>query len=431
LKTLLTFIRNNLAVLGICLLNLAVCLIVLFRFSDPLLVDIHEYTELAVNICNGQGYCGGGFFHQARLPSAFLQPVYAYLLAFFIRMSRLPLAYLHLRLLQIVFNLLLCLTVVSIGRKIFNRPAALWAGLIFALYLPFAYAAAYVWDTSLFSLQLAVIVWLVINYTDRNIFQAILLGLLLGLTVLTNSLILAVIPVIFVYLYFTRQAEWRRSLINLLIIAVVLVAVVAPWSIRNSLAFKSFVPVRTGFWLNLYLGNNEAATGTVFLKDGSNIPVNFKDGLVRHFGPMIPTLAKMNEAEQDHYFKKKFLAFVAARPLAFARLLLIKLFYYVWFNPFEPPRLAGELQYLLVLLLALSGFYGALKEKKKIGIFALVIIPFVLSYTVIGPFFNWKYRLPIEPYLIILAGYCLSRLAELLNPCLPAGRHRAAPPRVI
>ena len=376
-------------------------------------MDIHEYTEIAISIFNGDGYVSGGFFHQNIFPSAFLQPVYTYLLALFIKISLLPFAFLNIRLLQIFFNLCLCLMIYIIGQKVFNKSAALWACFIFSVYIPFAYMTTFVWDTLLFSLQLAIIVWLVLEFDNRRIFQSIWLGFLLGLATLTNSVILAFIPFLIGYLFSKFRETPQQTIKNLLIVFFCFVILVTPWSIRNSLVFRSFVPVRTGFWLNLYLGNNEAATGTVFLKNGSQVPLKYKDGLVRHFGPMMPILAKMNEAEQDQYFKEKFFIFVSSRPFDFSRLLLIKLFYYLWFNPFEKPMLFGELQYLIVSLLALGGFYAAIKRKKKIGLLVLVMIPFIVSYTLIGPFFNWKYRLPIEPYLIILAGYCISQFKEL------------------
>ena len=415
--TMQNFIKNNLWLAGACLLNLAACLLFLFRFSDPFFVDIHEYLELAANLVNGNGYSSGGFFHFQTFPSAFLQPVYAYLLAFFIKMSGLPFAYLHIRLLQIAFSLLLCLTIYLIGLEVFNKKAALCAAYIYALYVPFIYQTTFVWDTLLFSLQLAVIVWLALRFDNRSAFPAVLLGLLLGLTVLTNSVVVAVVPFLLGYILFANRHELpsvgRRLLVTLFCLAVV----VAPWSARNSLVFKAFVPVRTGFWLNLYLGNNEDATGTVFLKDGRSVPLKYKTGIQRHFGPMARAITALNEFEQDRYFKTKFFAFVFSRPRDFFRLLPVKLFYYLWFNPFEQPFRLRESQYLAVVLLALGGFWAAVKEKKRVGLFALVAAPFIITYTLVGPFFNWKYRMPIEPYFIVLAGYCVSRwLIPLKHP---------------
>ena len=422
-----TFLKKNLLLASICLLDLAVCLIFLFRFSDPLFVDIHEYLDLAVNIFNGNGYSSSGFFHLATFPSAFLQPVYAYLLAFFLKVAGLPAAFLYLRLLQIGFSLSLCLTIYLIGQKVFGRTAALWASLIFSLYIPFVYQTTFVWDTLLFSLELAVIVWLALSYDNRSVWQAVRLGLLLGFTVLTNSVILGVIPFILGYLFFEFRDELPRIGKSLSVVLFCLFIVVAPWSIRNSLVFKAFVPVRTGFWLNLYLGNNEAATGTVFLRQGSLVPLKFKDGITRHFGPMIPAIMSLNEFQQDRYFKAKFYAFVFSRPFDFLRLLPVKFFYYLWFNPFEERLPLREGQYLIVVLLALGGLYAALKEKKRVGLFLLVMLPFILTYTLVGPFFNWKYRMPIEPYFIILAGYAVARLFKAVLTLIECLRIRPKP----
>ncbi|MEE8637821.1 MAG: hypothetical protein V3T21_02135 [Candidatus Margulisiibacteriota bacterium] len=183
-----------------------------------------------------------------------------------------------------------------------------------------------------------------------------------------------------------------------------------PWLIRNSLVFKAFVPVRTGLWLNLYLGNNEDATGTVFLKHKGSVPTDFNEGITLHFRPMIDDLLKMNEYEQDQFFKTKFLNYIKSDPFDFAKLIAQKTYYFLWFNPFEKNNIIWVLEYAFVLVFALYGFYEACKARKRALLFLLVFISFSIFYALTGPFFNWKYRLPIEPYFIILAGYGIYKI---------------------
>jgi 4-amino-4-deoxy-L-arabinose transferase-like glycosyltransferase len=386
-------------------------LIYLFFFSHPLFVDYHEYTEIARNIAAGHGYVGTGFFHFYRSNSAFLQPVYTYLLAFFIRFFDLPHAFLGIRLFQVFINLLVCLTVYFVARELFDEKTGWLSALLFSVYLPFIYLTTFVWDTLIFSLLLLLIVWAAVKFTNRGFGQSVLLGLLLGLTALVNSVVIAVVPALLIYLYLRFRREGPEITTRLLLALLLAVVCLAPWSLRNGLVFKAFVPLRTGFWTNLYLGNNPDATGTIFLKHQGRVPADYNEGITLHFWPeMKDHLARVDEYRQDQYLKDKFFAFLRAQPGTFLRLLVKKIYYFIWVNPFEPKRLSWLLEYVLVLVLGLFGLYQAARDKKRIMLFVLIFISFVFIYALTGPFFNWKYRAPIEPYLIILAGYGLSKL---------------------
>lgn len=406
MKSLAAFFKERPALTAVCIINITLCLIHLFFFSDPLFVDQHEYTEIARNIAAGNGYIGSGFFHFYKSNTAFLQPVYSYLLALFILLFGLPKAFLAIRLFQIFINLLVCLMTYFVAREIFDEKTGWWSALLFSLYLPFIYLTTYVWDSLVFTLLLSLLVYLVVKFTDRGWGQSILMGLLLGLTALVNSVVVAVVPALFVYLYMRFRGKSSGITMRLLLVLLLAVLCVSPWSFRNAMVFKAFVPLRTGFWLNLYLGNNQDATGTVFLKHQGRVPEDYNEGITLHFWPKMKfDLAKVDEYQQDQYLAGKFFAFVRTQPMTFLSLMVKKIYYFVWFNPFEKTKLSWALEYAAILLLALFGSYQALKKQKRIMLFALLFLSFIFVYAVVGPFFNWKYRAPVEPYLIILAGY--------------------------
>ncbi len=394
----------------ICALNFFLCLIYIFFFSDPLWVPNHEYTDIARNIAAGNGYISSGFFHLKYAPTAFLAPFYSYFLAFFIKIFNLPQAYLGIRIFQAFINISICLMIFFVAKEVFNKKTAHLSCIIFLIYLPFIHWTTEVWDTLIFSLLVLAVIFLSLKFTNKNYFQSILLGLIMGLTMLINPSILSFLPLLFIYLFFRFRENVPKILVNLLIIFCVSGSVVMPWLIRNSLVFKAFVPVRTGLWLNLYLGNNEDATGTVFLKHKGSVPTDFNEGITLHFRPMIDDLLKMNEYEQDQFFKTKFLNYIKSDPFDFAKLIAQKTYYFLWFNPFEKNNIIWVLEYAFVLVFALYGFYEACKARKRALLFLLVFISFSIFYALTGPFFNWKYRLPIEPYFIILAGYGIYKI---------------------
>jgi 4-amino-4-deoxy-L-arabinose transferase-like glycosyltransferase len=399
------FCSGNKILFLLCFLNFLFCLISLIFFSDLFYVPGHEYTDLARNLAAGRGYRSSGFFHLRYFPSAFLTPFYPLFLAFFIKLFDLPFAYAVVRFFQIFLNFGILVMICLIAEELFEKETAIFSALLFAFYLPFIAWTGVISDTLSFALVLLLTVFLVLKVSSKNYW---LLGITLGIGMLISATFVIVLLALFLYGTFSGKVSFR----HLLWILVIAMLVISPWTIRNALVFKAFIPLRTGLWLNLYLGNNPDATGTVYLKYQGRVPEDFRDGITYHFRPMISQLVNLNEYQQDQVFKKKFFEFIWNNPLNFMVLFFKKIYYYFWFNPFEANNLLWVWEYALVLGLAVWGLINALREKKRVGFILLLFIFFTLTYALTGPFFNWKYRLPIEPYLIILAGH---GVAKVLN----------------
>jgi hypothetical protein len=190
-----------------------------------------------------------------------------------------------------------------------------------------------------------------------------------------------------------------------------LLIIILPWTVRNYQVFNKIIPVRTGFWLNMYLGNNPDATGTIFLKYKGEVLPNYDDGITLHFfKSMVPTIKQLNESELDQVFKIKYFEYLNQHPLEFVKLSLAKAYYFWWFNPFEKNNLAWIFEYAILILFSLIGLFWAIKEKKEVFVILVLFFCFTMIYSLTGPFFNWKYRLPIEPYLMVLAGFGLYKV---------------------
>jgi 4-amino-4-deoxy-L-arabinose transferase-like glycosyltransferase len=391
----------------ICLLNLALCLFTLFALTDPFYVINHEATQIAAHLVRGEGFTGSGGLQIRNAPSAILQPVYPCLLAFMLLLFKVPAGFFALRLLQALFSVLLCRMIYLIAREVFAERAALLAALLYAVYFPFAHVTTIIWDITLFSLLVSVIVYLALKFDNR---RPLWLGLALGITVLTNAVSLIIFPVLLLYLGWRFRASGRRIVVNLILVGSVAALIFVPWSVRNMLLFKAFVPVRTGFWGILYLVNNEDATGTMLLNYQGKPARSVNEGVTLHYRPLIKDLINLNEEQQEQYFKRKLLVYVSAQPGRFMQNILVKMYYYLWVNPYDPVNPFWLLEYLALVVLGLFGSYQAVKAKKRIGLFLLLWGAFTGVYAVMGPLYNWKYRFPVEPYLIIMAGYGFSTL---------------------
>jgi len=407
-------INSNYFLVVLSLINLLICLIYLLGYSKSMYVPWHEYTDIAVNIAAGNGYRGTGFFKLFCGPTAFLMPIYSYLLAFFIYIFKLPTAYLMARCFNALINIAILLMIYKLAEEIYDKRVGVVSAAIFSIYLPFVFWTYEVWDTLLFSLILLVSVYLTLIALKKNKWPIIIsLGISLGLSILINAISAVLVPFLLGYYMLNSNNKPIEAIREALIVLLLIIVIVIPWSYRNCLAFKTFIPLRTGLWLNLYLGNNPDSTGTVYLKYKGRVCEDYNEGITRHFRPMISSLMKYNEYDQDQYLKDKFKQYIVVSPLEFSRLLLKKAYYFWWFNPFEKTHLICVYEYALVLLLALCATCFDCFKKKRAKLILILFFTFTIIYVLTGPFFNWKYRLPIEPYLIILAAYSISKLFKV------------------
>ncbi|KPJ65017.1 hypothetical protein AMJ44_11420 [candidate division WOR-1 bacterium DG_54_3] len=374
----------------------------------------HEYFDIAQNIAAGSGYVGSGFFHLNYAPTSFLPPVYTYLFALSLKIFGLIPGHIMMVVFQAFISVFIIILIYKLGEEIFDKKSAMIACLIFLIYLPFIYWTTMIWDTMLFTFLLLVICLLAYRFREKNYYgNLIFLGILIGICALTNAVTLIVIPFIMLYFLYNWKENFSKLIFKIAVLIFAILLTLLPWTIRNYYVHRVVVPIRTGLWPNLYLGNNPAATGTVYLKENGKVANRFEKGLTMHFWPMIEDLRSLNEIEQENYFKDRFLNYVKHNPAKFISLIFKKIYLFWWFNPYESSNISWRVEYFLLLYFASLGMLFSKIHKKQISLLLLIFLSFTLVYSITGPFFNWKYRLPIEPYLMILAGFGIKNLLFL------------------
>ena len=70
--------------------------------------------------------------------------------------------------------------------------------------------------------------------------------------------------------YLTKD-KLRQSLRYLSLSAIVAIAILAPWTIRNYIVFDRFVPISTNGGFNFWRGNNDVTTGSPWTETGSAV----------------------------------------------------------------------------------------------------------------------------------------------------------------
>jgi 4-amino-4-deoxy-L-arabinose transferase-like glycosyltransferase len=154
----------------------------------------------------------------------------------------------------VTVSVLLVPAVGLIGCRVFGKRAGLLAAGIVAFYPELIWFSVHFWSETLFM----VLFWwgmerLLAAEATKRLGAAAVAGLLWGLAILTRETALYLLPFAALWLALDRRAG-RAPLRGGLFLLVALLTV-APWTYRNWVQFKAFVPVSTAGGLNLFQGN--------------------------------------------------------------------------------------------------------------------------------------------------------------------------------
>lgn len=383
-----------------------------------------EYSDIARYLSWGLGYIGSGFFRYALRPTSFVAPLYTSILGLSYFLFGEGGGNTAVLLLQILAFAMTGVLIYLINQLLFIEPA--WISpVIYLLYLPIYKPVYSIWDTCFFIFVVSLTLYLYLLYFkhEKRVFLE-RAAIVLGGSMLLNAVSFVLLPSFLLHLLFYKR--FSVPLKHYFLLAAVPLLIISPWTIRNYIVHRQFVPIRTGLGLNLYLGNNPAATGTVFLKVDGRLPKNADEGINRNiFDPMVLKIWKprfYTEIQEDNYLLSKFKEFVVRNPRQALQLCGVKFYYFWWRNEIEKdPTPIYKIQYALLLFFTVLGMLKFRFRDPKINLFYLIFFMFSIVYTVTGPYFNWRYRFPVEPLMILLAGqgffWLVQSVIKLNNKC--------------
>lgn len=197
-------------------------------------------------------------FSPLKLRFIFHPPLYLYLVG---AASELLGGFSSLRYLQAILGATLALSLGLVGRRLSGEATGLVAAALAALYPELVWFVSHYWAETVFT----VLLWwgmerLFAADAGRSWPAAVLAGLLFGLATLTRETVLYFVPLAGAWLAFRRVGGRRRAALFVGTAALV----VLPWTVRNWLAFGSFVPVSTAGALNLWQGNARLSRQEVY-----------------------------------------------------------------------------------------------------------------------------------------------------------------------
>ena len=288
------------------------------------------------------------------------------------------------------------------ARKSFADKLAVWSGWLWALLPSVMYwCTRWVWETSLAAFLLALIFWLTLDMEERDGWKTWLaFGMLWGVSALTNTSLLAFLPVSGLWIWYRRRKAGQGSLAGIVLASCVFIACVAPWILRNYRTFGKFIFIRDNFGAELRIGNGPIADGTwqEYLHPTRNVYE------MRRFH----ALGEIGYIEER---KRSAIEFIRDNPERFTVLCVKRLIYYWGGIPklSEIPALTPfkNSLYLASTVLAFWGLGRAIRKKRPgAWLFFWLVLSYPTVYCVVFP--HPRYRHPIEPELGILMVYIVS-----------------------
>jgi 4-amino-4-deoxy-L-arabinose transferase-like glycosyltransferase len=363
---------------------------------------------------------GNGFSSPFRVdtgPTAWLPPIYPLLLAGIFRTfgSYTFHSFIAAALLNISFATLTCVPIFFAGKRIGGLGVAagaawLWAVFPNAILIP----VQSMWDASLSALLVAAIFCATLALAESSrVRDWCAYGLLWGITLMTNATLAALLPLLLGWVAY-RSHKQRRPWFGRLALSIgIVVLCCLPWTIRNYEIFHTFVPLRSGFGLQLWLGNNDD-TKDIFRAELH--PIYNADERARYI--QMGETAYMQEKQQQG------VEYMTAHPAREAHLIGNRIIS-VWSGgtptPVKDLLNVPSLWFRFVLLFNVTAAMGALFgililfRRRSVCAFPAAVFPVVFPWAYYLTLVLPRYRLPIDPIVMLLAAIAFGSLARLLS----------------
>jgi 4-amino-4-deoxy-L-arabinose transferase-like glycosyltransferase len=359
-----------------------------------------EMGWTARSVALGHGF--GSPFLPWTGPTALVPPLFPWLLALIFRVGGLYTAQSAFLMLALnsLFSALTCIPIyLSVRRGLGSRLAVI-AGWLWVVY-PYAiyFSAGRVWDYALTGLLFSCCFWFA-QRIDRHsrLSSWFGVGVFFGLTILSNpSIATSLMLLLLLALYRVRQTGGGWFLRGVLT-SVALLAVILPWGLRNYRALHVITPVRDGFWLEAWAGNN-----------GDTFESN--PGWAHPASNPVEMQKFQALGETAYMAEKKDLAmhFIKTQPVLFTELCVrraVRFWTGFWsfsrkYLALEPFDIANVMFCTTLTLIMLRGLRRLWKIDRMyaaayVAVLVLFPLPYYLSHS------SADYRQPIEPQVVAL-----------------------------
>jgi 4-amino-4-deoxy-L-arabinose transferase-like glycosyltransferase len=390
--------REKLFIFSVMLIAFCLRLIWIFQTDNSIDVWGDWWDEIASNLITGKGYLIENPFNSGDVPyyswrppafPLFLAGIYAVFGHIFLY-AKIGIA---------VTGTLSVLLGYLIGTRLFNVQTGRLTATAMAVYPTFIFFTGYLApETLTLFLILLAIFFLVMNADRMSIGYSLLAGLSLGCAVMCRTIMAVFFVFIPVWLFLIdnhRKGIWK----NFAIMLAGMCIIILPWVVRNYIIHGNLVFHSTDAGQALFINNNPESftlepSGTAFVYDSKEF-------------------LSMSEVETTKIFKKKAGRFIRHNPLRYL-LYMSRRFINFWrpvpYTVSGPGQAYSKMHQIVsgiytipVFIFALIGFIYSIKNWRRLFILYALILYYSGTYILVRA--TIRYRMPIEPYLIIFASY--------------------------
>ncbi|OQA91411.1 MAG: hypothetical protein BWY26_00993 [Elusimicrobia bacterium ADurb.Bin231] len=355
--------------------------------------DAYDYMNTAVKVSSGLG------FGETWRPPGYI----GFLAVIFFLFGK------SVMLVRIIHSLLgaaTCVILFFTAKKIFSANVAKISAFLLSFY---PYLIAYTGDLlseTFFTFMIAVSVWAIYVCAEKPTFKNIALtGICFGLTGLTKSTIMPF------FLFACAWLWWNtKSFKTGFLVGIVTLLTLFPWSLRNRIYYKKVVPVSTP-WLTFYGSSCDEA---MYQESRGGFDTPQTDEMN---APAIPSdweyVMNLPPAERDKICKQKAFDWISRNPDKFLWLMKKRFVHFWRLYPLMAYRWQKRVAMFtsgIYIPLCVFGIFLSLKKFKKTSL----LLGLFILYTAVHLFFVvvLRYRVPIDPYIIIFASYSLYMILD-------------------
>ncbi|MBN1464529.1 glycosyltransferase family 39 protein, partial [candidate division KSB1 bacterium] len=379
-----------------------------FYFSDT-----RHYDSAALSLLSGDGF--GDKYNRSPVYPVFMALIYAVFGHSFVAV----------RFAETVLGVLLVWLIYQIARKAFDDRVALLSASLAAFFPHFVILTGLLYSTNLFTFWLACSIYFLIKSEESAAQKYLLLsGMSAGLATLTIPAMFFILPFWLLWLMLRTQRSARFNFGKTLIFSAVVLAVLTPWTVRNFQKYDRLTLVRpvphTAFPTldDLEAQRKKIANGfedtTEYLKVNPNGTDDDKMGRIigkyikhpvqaltymlsemGHFWALYPD--RLDTPSQE--YQKKILA-------QDHRMVRIK-------GMLWDAAVVGSIIVMApVFIFSLIGLFTACPLNRKKMLLLISIAAVAFGYSLV--YAEVRYRIPIEPYVLMFMAVGLERIYALL-----------------
>ena len=360
------------------------------------LVDQDRYTVRAKEMISGEPY-----------RDTYRQPLFpAFHALVFLIFGEHP-TLLYNRLADSVLAAAGCVVIYLFGRRLFGHTVGLISGLAATVHINMVQKFSYIWGEVLVVPLLVLAMYFFVGFADRRRWRDLLVGgLFFGLATLTRPTTYYLSFLFPVWLWVVYGRINRPMIVRSVAVVLVILVVVAPWAIHNTVVTGMFMPVSGPKWATLCMCYApEQLDEPIGNHKGACVPI-----LEEEYGYVTPEerarIEQMSRHDQEQYWKEQFpkiLRRVWKRvpELVLARLLMFLTLY-------SSPGRSGvvysayRLQQVAMFVFFLAGLWLTRRQWRRLSVVYLVYL-FLGAFIPLVFFGSPRRRLPVEPIIIVFA----------------------------